>query len=292
MKKISAIVLALIFALLFSVTSFADSFEVMIDDRASLFTEEEIEMIDSEAYEFALQENYSVAVVTTDNAMGKSAMEFADDYYDSLIFSSGWSENGMLFLIDMDNREIYVSCAGLCIDEYSDYELDSIVDKGYDCIVNDEYLKCILSMIGEAKNFLSENYNPDEFIETGDWYIADGGYYEEDYGYINEEYISPNQTTLHISHIFIYIIIGLVAGAITVLVIKNSYKNTGKGDEFNANDISLELTASTDNIISKNVITTKIPRNNNNNHRPGGGGGVSVHRSSGGVRHSGAGRKF
>ena len=284
MKRISAIVSALIFVLLFSVTSFADSFEVMIDDRASLFSEEEIEMIDSEAYDFALQKNYSVAVVTTDNAMGKSAMEFADDYYDSLIFSSGWSENGMLFLIDMDNREIYVSCAGLCIDEYSDYELDSIVDKGYDCIVNDEYLKCILSMIGEAKNFLSDNYNPDEFVETGDWYITDGGYYEE--------YISPNQTTFHISHIFIYIVIGLVAGAITVLVIKNSYKNTGKGDEFNANDIALELTASTDNIISKNVITTKIPRNNNNNHRPGGGGGVSVHRSSGGVRHSGAGRKF
>lgn len=291
MKKLSAIVMAFIFVLLFSVTSFADSFEVMIDDRASLFTEEEIEMIDSEAYDFAMKENYSVAVVTTDNAMGKSAMEYADDYYDSLIFSSGWSENGMLFLIDMDNREIYVSCAGLCIDEYSDYELDSIVDKGYDCIVNDEYLKCILTMIGEAKNFLSETYNPDEFVETGDWYITDGGYYEEDY-YINEDYHSSGSSGFEISHIFIYIIIGLVAGAITVLVIKNSYKNTGKGDEFDANDISLELTASNDNVISKNVITTKIPRNNNN-HRPGGGsGGVSVHRSSGGIRHSGAGRKF
>ena len=68
----------------------------------------------------------------------------------------------------------------------------------------------------------------------------------------------------------------------------------GKGDEFNADDVSLELTASNDNVISKNVITTKIPKNNNNNHKPGGsgGGGVSVHRSSGGVRHSGAGRKF
>ena len=38
--------------------------------------------------------------------MGKSAMEYADDYYDSLIFSSGWSENGMLFLeIGYDQKE-------------------------------------------------------------------------------------------------------------------------------------------------------------------------------------------
>ena len=287
MKKISAFVLALIIVLLFSVTSFADSFNVRIDDSASLFTEEEIELINSSASDFASVNNYSVAVVTTDDAMGKTAMEFADDYYDDLIFNSGWSENGMCFLIDMDNREIYVSCAGLCIDEYSDYELNSIVGKGYDCIVNGEYFKCIVSMIDEAGSFKSDEYNPDEFVETGDWNII-GGYYEDDYS----DYVEPQPKKFSFSHLFIYILIGLAIGGITVFSVKNSYKNTGKGDEFNADDISLELTASNDNIISRNVITTKIPRNNNNHRHGGGGGGVSVHRSSGGVRHSGAGRKF
>lgn len=289
MKKISAIVLALIFALLFSVSSFADSFNVTIDDGAYLFTEEEIEIINIDALDFASENNYSVAVVTTDDAMGKSSMEYADDYYDNLIFNNGWSEDGMLFLIDMDNREIYISCAGLCIDEYSDYELNLIIDKGYDCVVNGEYLKCICSMINEAKNLTSDDYDPDGYIETGDW-SANG--YDEDYGYISDEYYYSDSSGFEVSHIFIYIVIGLVAGMITVFAVKSSYKNVGKGDEFNADDISLDLTASNDNIISRNVITTKIPKNNNN-HRPGGGGGgVSVHRSSGGVRHSGAGRKF
>lgn len=293
MRKISAIVMALTFILLFSVSSFANSFNVTIDDSASLFTEEETEFINSYAIEFASENNYSVAVVTTDDAMGKSAMEYADDYYDSLIFENGWSEDGICFLIDMDNREIYVSCAGLCIDEYSDYELNSIVDSGYDCIVNEEYFKCIIAMIDEANNLASDEYFSDDYVETGDWYFADDSYYEEDYSYVNEDYYTSGYSGFEISHVIIYIVIGLVAGLITVLVIKNQYKNTGKGDEFNAEDISLELTASNDNIISRNVITTKIPRNNNN-HRPGGGGGrgVSVHRSSGGVRHSGAGRKF
>ncbi len=287
MKKLVATVFSVVLVFAFSVSAFA-SFNIIIDDAAGLFTEDEIENINSAAFEFASLNDYSVAVVTTEDATGKSAKEYADDYYDELMFSKGWSENGMCFLIDMDNREIYVSCAGLCIDEYSDYQLDSILDKGYDCVVNGEYFKCIVSMIEEAGNFVSDDYNPDEFVETGDWNVIVGGYHEDEYG----DFYEPAQKTFSFSHVFIYVIIGLAIGGITVFCVKNSYKNTGKGDEFNANDITLELTASNDNIISKNVITTKIPRNNNH-HRPGGGGGgVSVHRSSGGVRHSGAGRKF
>lgn len=292
MKKISAFVIALIFAFLISLTAYAE-FNVMIDDRASLFTEEEIELIDSEAYDFATENNFSVTVVTTDNAMGKSAMEYADDYYDSLMFSSGWSEDGMVFLIDMDNREIYVSCAGLCIDEYSDYELNSIVDSGYSYVADGEYAECIIAMITEAAELADYSSDSDTYYyENGEWVSGNNWYYEDEYDYTHDDYYSPQPETFKISHVFIYIVIGLAAGGITAVSVKNSYKNTGKGDEFNADDISLELTASNDNVISKNVITTRIPRNNNRNRPGGGGGGTSVHRSSGGVRHSGAGRKF
>ena len=224
MKKISAFVLALIIGLIFSVTSFADSFNIMIDDGASLFTEEEIELINTSAYEFASADNYSVAVVTTDDAMGKTAMEYADDYYDSLIFDKGWSEDGILFLIDMDNREIYISCAGLCIDEYNDHELNLIIDSGFDCIVNGEYFKCIVSMIEEAGNFTSDEYNPDEFVETGDWNVIGGEYYEDDYS----DYYEPQPKKFNFSHVFIYIIIGLVVGLIPVFVVKNQYQNTNQ----------------------------------------------------------------
>ncbi len=287
MKKLFATFLTFIFTVMFSASAFA-GYDVLIDDSANLFTDEEVDYISTSADDFASLNDFSVAVVTTDDAMGKSAMEYADDYYDNLIFDNGWSENGMCFLIDMDNREIYVSCAGLCVDEYSDYELDSIIDRGYDCVVNEEYFKCIISMIDEA-NFLMSGGNSDDFVETGIYWTDTVGeeiYYDEYYDG------SSVKNKFEISHVFIYIVVGLVAGAITVFIIYSQYKNTGKGDEFNAEDISLELTASNDNIISKNVITTKIPKNNNHRSDRGGGGGVSVHRSSGGVRHSGAGRKF
>lgn len=293
MKKISAIILSMFFVFILSVSSFAVS-DVLIDDSAFLFTEEEKNLIDSEAYSFATQNDFSVAVVTTDDALGKSAREYADDYYDSLIFSSGWSEDGMLFLIDMDNREIYVSCAGLCIDEYTDYELNSIVDSGYSYVADGEYSDCIIAMINEAGNLALNSSDSDTYyFENGEWVPSQDGYSDDDYIYQGNDYHNSQSDTFKISHVFFYIVIGLAAGGITVWIVKNQYKNMGKGDEFNARDISLELTASNDNVISKNVITTRIPRNNNNKHGgSGGGGGVSVHRSSGGVRHSGAGRKF
>ncbi len=288
MKKLIAIIFAFVLIFVFSVSAFA-SFNVMIDDTASLFTEEETEHIDSAAYEFASANEYSVAVVTTDNAMGKSATEYADDYYDSLIFSSGWSEDGICFLIDMDNREIYVSCAGLCIDEYTDYELNLIIDSGYEYVANGDYSDCMVTMIYMAQKLAIDSEDDYSYYESDEWVPAYGGDYESDYYYENNY---SEKKSFSFTHVLIYIVIGLAAGGITVLVIKNSYKNTGKGDEYNADDVFLEVTASNDTVISRNVITAKIPKNNNN-HRPGGGGGgVSVHRSSGGVRHSGAGRKF
>ena len=290
MKKLFAMIFAFVLIFSFSISAFA-SFNYLIDDSASLFTEEEIEFINSAANEFGLVKEYSVAVVTTDNAMGKSAMEYSDDYYDSLIFSNGWSENGMCFLIDMDNREIYVSCAGLCIDEYTDYELDSIVDGGYEFVANGEYAQCIITMIQLSLKLAIDSDDDYSYYESDEFIPTYGEEYENNYYYENDYY--TENKSFSFTHVLIYIVIGLAAGGITVFAVKNSYKNTGKGDEYNADDVFLEVTASNDTVISRNVITTKIPRNNNN-HIPGGrgGGGVSVHRSSGGIRHSGAGRKF
>ena len=288
MKKLSAIVLALLLILLFSVSAFA-KFDVIVDDAANIFAIDEYDSVVAAAYEYAATGDFSVAVVTTDDAMGKSAMEYADDYYDNLIFNSGWSEDGMCFLIDMDNREIYVSCAGSCIYKYNDYDLQTIVDKGFDCVSYGEYAKGMIAMIDEAAYLASGIYS--DSADTGIYWTDDT--YGENL-YYDEYYYGGNSAVnaFEISHVLIYIVIGLVAGAIAVIVVKNKYKNTGIGDEFNADDVFLEVTASSDNLISRNVITTKIPKNNNNHRSGGGGGGTSTHRSSGGISHSGAGRKF
>lgn len=318
MKKIISFASAamLIFSI-FSVNAFA--YNTVVDDGASLFSDDGFASISESAEAFAENTDFSVAVVTTDDALGKTSHEYADDYYDSLIFEKGWSENGFLLLIDMDNREVYMSTAGECILTFSDSAVDYIIDSGYNDLVSGYYADCILAMLETAatqyENYQGGNYYiPDdedysygdsEFSDSviqfdGDFYevLPDGEWipvdeYNYDYGY---NYGSSRRSGFQWSHVLFYIVIALVIAAITVFAVKSGYKNMGKGDEFDADDISLNLTNSSDNVISRNVVTTRIPRNNNHN-RPGGksggfGGGASVHRSSGGVRHGGGGRKF
>lgn len=313
MKKVfSLLISALLFFSLFSVNAFA--YNITLDDSAELFSEDESKTITKISEAFAFNSDFSVAVVTTDNAEGKTAQEFAENYYDSLIFDSGWSENGFLILIDMDNRELYFSTAGECILTYSDSAVESVIDSGYEYISEGYYGDCVVAMLECAEDIYNNCDSDNYYIaDTDDFYcgvsefedslvLYDGKWYEvSPYGewiYAGEydDYNSSgSQGGFDFGNFLIYLIIALVIAAVSVFAVKSQYKNIGKGDEFNADDIMLDLTHSTDNIISRNVVTTRVPRNNNN--RPGGriggiGGGSSVHRSGGGIRHGGGGRKF
>lgn len=284
-KLLPAIIAVLLF--IFSVQGFA--YENIIDDSADLFTDIEETEILSSIESFSAETGYSLAVVTTDFTSGVGSEEYANDYHDNLIDTEGWQEDGLLFLIDMDNRNVWISTCGECISAYSDYDIDEIIDSGYDSLTNGYYSDCIISMVDAACNIGTSVYESD--VNDFDYYYDDYNYYPND-NYNNSYYSSSHSISLNISDFLIYIVIGLVVGLIVAYMVKKSYKNMGKGDEFDADDITLNLTASNDTIISRNVITTRIPRNNNH-HRGGSmGGGSSVHRSGGGRSHGGGGRRF
>lgn len=292
MKKIISITLALFFALSFAVLAYA--YDNFIDDSAMLFSSEETSEITDCVESFSLETGYSLAVVTTDDSMGKSSDEYADDYLDDLIDNQSWSEDSMLFLIDMDNREIYISTTGSAMDSYDSFQIDNIIDSGYSELVQGNYARAVILMTETAEGIYNESN--DENYDNIYGYIGsfeDYGYNEYDYDY--NDYVDNNRSgfSVDFTDILVYIIVGIGAAGITVLIVKSKYKNHGKDDMFDTDDISLDITGSTDNVISRNVVTTRIPKNNNHGKHGGGfSGGGSVHRSSGGRMHGGGGRKF
>ena len=311
MRKI--VLITSVFILIFSSFSLnVFAYDTTVDDGATLFSADEISQIDDAAVNFADETDYSLAVVTTDDAQGMTAADYADEYYNNLIFNSGWSYDGILLLIDMDNREVYISTTGECIGVFDDSTVDYIIDCGYNDLVDGDYAHCVLDMIDAAKD-AAENWSGDEYyiLNEEDYLFGDpefsGGIVEFE-GEIYEVtpdgewiyadgYNSNNNRSnkFKISNLLTYTVISLVVAAIVVFMVKRSYKNTGKDDGFDADDVMLKLTGSNDTVISRNVITTPIPKNNNrSNHRGGGsfGGGSSVHRSGGGISHGGGGRKF
>lgn len=312
MKRILP-VFVILFSIIFSVNGFA--YGNFIADDADLFSDYEETEISSVIEYFSSEKEFSLAVVTTDFTSGLSSEEYADDYYDYLIDNEGLDENGLLFLIDMDNREVWISTSGECILSYNDIEIDSIIDNGYNSLTNGDYAQCILEMTEAAMNtdtvtdpdedyyigddsllgdsFFSGstveiNGNTYYIDENGEWILTDAN---SDYNG-NYDYGSSDYDTFNFTDVLIYIAIGLAVGGIAVYIVKSRYKNQGKGDEFDSDDVVLNITASDDTIISKNVITTRIPKNNNNHHSGSRGSGSSVHRSGGGRPHGGGGRKF
>lgn len=322
MKRILP-VLIVVLSLVFSVIGFA--YQNRIADDADLFSDYEETEILYATEDFSAEKGFSLAVVTTDFTSGLSSEEYADDYYDYLIDNEGFQEDGMLFLIDMYNSEVWISTSGECILAYNDSEIDDIIDSGYNNLSNGNYAQCILEMTEYARN-TDTVINPDEdyyigdeslfgdsffsastvvingetyyIDENGEWISAGNDEYYDDYNYdYDYDYGSSYNDTFKFSDFLVYVVIGLAVGGVSVFIVKSRYKNQGKGDEFDSDDVILNITASNDTVISKNVITTRIPKNNNINHGGSGGGGISrggssVHRSGGGRPHGGGGRRF
>ena len=102
-------------------------------DDAGLLTETQIEELNTQITAMKEKTGWDIFAVTTSDAQGKSAMAYADDFYDGLTTEDS---DGILVLIDMDNREIYLSTCGKAIRYLTDSRIDSILDDGFDHVSN------------------------------------------------------------------------------------------------------------------------------------------------------------
>ena len=216
MKKILCVyILLLVILSSFSFNAFAYG-ETRIDDAADLFSDSQEESIVESVLGFTLETDYSIVVLTTDNAMGKTSQAYADDYFDNLILSEGWEEKGILFLIDMDNREVCISTMGECIDVYAG-SIDYIIESGYNELADGNYSECIILMIDSAAE-CAQIIPDDDYYD--DYPIYDGG---SNY----DIYYQPSNDSFSFSNMLICIVISVIIAAVTVFAVKSSYKNMG-----------------------------------------------------------------
>lgn len=120
-------------------------------DYANLLTSAEKTELFNKIQDFIVEYNMDMVIVTIDNNNKSSSMAYADDFYDYNDFGIGEKNDGILFLIDMDYREIWISTTGNAINIYDSY-IDSILDDCYNYIVNKEYYGCAMTFINSSAN--------------------------------------------------------------------------------------------------------------------------------------------
>lgn len=91
-------------------------------------------------------EGYTVYFLTYDDACGRSTMTFTDDFYDYYITKLDFDKqvNGIMYAIDMDNREVYINTGGDLAGAISSDKAYSLLDKTYQYASNKDYYNCLL----------------------------------------------------------------------------------------------------------------------------------------------------
>lgn len=246
-------------------------------DDALLFSMEEIEQLETLATDFRTKTNMDAAFVTTDDAGQKTARAYADDFYDEYDFGTGIDKSGFLFLIDMDNREIYISTCGSMIDILSDSRIESTLDAAYPYMKMPDFFGACKACIEKVAKYV------DSGVPAGQHRVNTDNSHDGNYSF--EDYLK-----LYTPKIALYAaVFAALAVLITCIVIIRKYHFKKSTYEYPFRKmVTMNLTIKEDTFKFTNVEKHYI----NTSSSGGSGNRSSTHTSSSGRSHGGGGRSF
>lgn len=278
MKKLFALLLAL--CILFTCASALAA--PMVVDQIDLFSsDEEAQM---ERVIERIRDNYqmdAVVVTTRLPSMSDSALtDWADRYYEDHGYGLGEDRAGMLIMIDMGNRYVHISTAGVLIDYLNDSRKDDLLDAAQNALSIGRYGQGALNMLRQMETYLRTGREDHTFR------------YDEATG----ARLSGMYNSLTRTEGLVACLAGTAAAAALVFSVIGSYSLKGGAYHYDrAANTACKFTDEKEQFLRQHVsrMRTPPPSSSGGSHGGGSGGsGVSVHTSSGGMSHGGGGRHF
>ena len=243
-------------------------------DFLDYLSESEIEQLQTRIDTIKDSYTLDTVIVITDNTDGKSSMDYADDYYDYNEYGLDSQYSGLLMLINMDQREVWISTTGRAIDIFTDGRISTMVS----------------NVTGELSN-ANYYYACTRFIDNVDSYARLGkpnNQYREEREPSSTYYSNPSyldKVSRLMGSWIVYIIAFIIAIASTLII---SYSSKGKvtiHSQTYEEGGSFVLSQNTDQYIRETTTRTKIQTESS-------GGRSSTHGGSSGRSHGGGGGKF
>ena len=119
-----------------------------IEDNANLLTQNEKEMLLEDMQPLT---EYGNIVFLSINVNSNTTKDYASEYYHKYYST----ESGSLFLIDMDNREIYIFSDGSNYNIINDSKAYSITDNTYQYASNEDYYQCASIAFSQMNTLLA-----------------------------------------------------------------------------------------------------------------------------------------
>jgi uncharacterized protein len=253
---------------LFSVGASALTSYEKVYDQANLFSKEEGAELNEQAAALSEQTQMDVVIVTTNDSQGKSSSQYALDFYDEHGFGYQGTLDGILYLLNMDEREVYIFTRDKGTDYMDEFRVEQLLDLVYPSLGEEEYYESVQIFLEEVKSMMAEG-PPEEYfgVQSG----------EAGYAYTDDG-VSMGEPSL-VEKLGIYLLISLAIGGIVVGIMAMGNKgHSSVSARTYLQDNSFTMTHNRDRHYNTIVTQQKIQQNNNNSggssFSGGGGGGI------------------
>lgn len=154
-KKLVSLLAVMLIAMLLMSTAYAAGGKLVRDD-AWVMNESTVRLLENKAR--AISENYPFEVVIyfADTIGGKSAMEYADDYWDHNGYGYGAEHDGILLLVCPQSRDYWISTCGAGIEMFNDSRLEDIDEAVVECLSHDDWQNAAFTFLRVCESFLEE----------------------------------------------------------------------------------------------------------------------------------------
>lgn len=258
--------------------------EAQVLDEAKLFSAYEVQEMERIIGEIESEHQVDLIVLTTYDVPKDYSEEmwrirdYADDFYDNGGYGMGPDHSGMLILLDMNNRAIWLSTGGVMIEYINDAREDDILDRAYDHLSYGGYASGVTAAMERVEYYMNKGRQEGTFL------------YDEQTG----KRLGGIYNALTMNEILMAGAAGAAMALLIYLGVSGSYSLKGSTYSYDRHANST-ITLTRDDEAFVRQFSRRTPRNTGS-HGPSGGrmrsGGSGVHRSSGGRSHGGGGRRF
>lgn len=265
----------IILCLLMMVLLFAGTCRVYGEESANVkdflnyLTADQVAGLQSTADRLKADYGLEPVIVITDNVEGKSSMAYADDYYDYNGYGAGDDKSGLLMLINMADRDVWISTTGRAIDIFTDSRISAMLDGIVAPLPDENYLAACESFLSDVEAYAQQGVPEGQYrVEREALY--QGTYWERAVGLMKNP--------------LVFLVPLLVSLGVTFLItLSNKGKVTVTHQTYEEKG-SFVMTRQLDDFIREHLTKVKIEKNS--------GSGSSTHMGGSGSSHGGGGRGF
>lgn len=143
-----------------------------VNDYADILEDDEEKELTKTIKEYIEKYDLDIAVTTTNTSYFMTTKQFANKFYDQNNMGIGEDRNGILLVIDMQNREFYILTNGFVHQLINDSRIELVLDKMEPSMRDGDYKSAINSFLKEINKYYKYHKYGPPYLWIGAFIVA------------------------------------------------------------------------------------------------------------------------